>query len=130
VPLLNVRLDADDARIAAELREGGVTLSALVRDALHAEYERRIARPKRTGKRSVVVAAILASLPDPEDLPPRRDDAASREALRRHVRARSCASGRSQLPRASARDPRRHEADRGARGHPGRHERALADLSR
>jgi hypothetical protein len=86
--LLNVRLDANDARIAAELREAGVELSTIVRKALREEYAHRIARHRTTKKPSEVVEDILAELPDPSDLPVRRVDPTDRMALKRRVRAR------------------------------------------
>jgi predicted nucleic acid-binding protein len=49
VPLLNVRLSPDDARRAAELREEGVQISDVVREAIRAEYLRR--RPGGPGNR-------------------------------------------------------------------------------
>lgn len=83
--LLNVRLDAGDARRAKALREAGVPISSLVREAIRAEYERRLARKRGQVRPSRVVADILASLPDPADLPPRSFEATDREAVRRHV---------------------------------------------
>lgn len=85
--LINVRLDEEDARRAKALRGVGVQLSALVRDAIRAEYERRIGRA-RSGKPSELLAEILAALPDPVDLPARRVDASDRAAVRRHVAAK------------------------------------------
>lgn len=83
--LLNVRLDEEDARMAAALRSAGVAISTVVRDAIRAEYERRVARPKAQRKPSQLVAEILASLPDPPDLPPRTFDVHDRRAARRHI---------------------------------------------
>lgn len=85
--LINVRLDEEDARRAKALRGAGVPLSALVRDAIRAEYERRIGRA-RSGKPSELLAEILAALPDPVDLPARRVEATDRAAVRRHVAAK------------------------------------------
>ena len=87
MPLLNVRLDAEDARMAAALRDAGVPISGLVREALHAEYDRRIGHAKPRRKRSRIVADILAALPDPPGLPP-PVDTSDRGAVRRHVQAR------------------------------------------
>jgi hypothetical protein len=89
VPLLNVRLSPDDARRAAELREEGVQISDVVREAIRAEYLRR--RPGRPGNRrpSLIVKEILAALPDPAETPPPRVvDPADRHAVRRHIAAK------------------------------------------
>src|SRR5580704_153014 len=88
VPLLNVRLSPDDARRAAELREEGVQISDVVREAIRAEYLRR--RPGRPGNRrpSLIVKEILAALPDPAETPPRVVDPADRHAVRRHIAAK------------------------------------------
>jgi hypothetical protein len=85
MPLLNVRLDAEDARRAKALRGAGVPISTLVRAAIRAEYDRRIAGRVGAGRPSRIVAGILASLPDPADLPARPLEASDRRALRRHV---------------------------------------------
>ncbi|MGO8996656.1 MAG: hypothetical protein ACLQVI_25355 [Polyangiaceae bacterium] len=89
MPLLNVRLSPDDARRAAELREEGVQISDVVREAIRAEYLRR--RPGRPGNRrpSNIVKEILAALPDPAETPlPRVVDPADRHAVRRHIAAK------------------------------------------
>jgi hypothetical protein len=85
--LLNVRLGPEEERMALALRSAGVAISGLVREALRAEYERRVGS-KRKLKGSAVVAAILESLPDPPGLPARRFSVADRRAVRRHVRAK------------------------------------------
>jgi hypothetical protein len=87
VPLLNVRLSPDDARRAAELREEGVQISDVVREAIRAEYLRR--RPGRPGNRrpSLIVKEILAALPDPAEAP-RAVDPSDRHAVRRHIAAK------------------------------------------
>lgn len=85
--LLNVRLDEADARMAAALRKAGVPMSTLVRDAIRAEYARRIASTVK-GRPSAIVAEILASLPDPPDMPPREVSIADRRAVRRHIAAK------------------------------------------
>jgi post-segregation antitoxin (ccd killing protein) len=72
--LLNVRLDAEDARKAEMLRKQGVEISSVVRAAIRAEYERR--RTKRRDGRSAakIMAEIYARHPDPADLPARDYD--------------------------------------------------------
>lgn len=85
MPLLNVRLSADDARRAAALREDGIQISDVVREAIRAEYLRR--RPGKLGKRrpSVLVKEILAALPDAPDIPGPAVDTRDRRAVRRHI---------------------------------------------
>jgi hypothetical protein len=88
VPLLNVRLSPDDARRAAELREEGIQISDVVREAIRAEYLRR--RTRKPGRRrpSLIVKEILEALPDPEGAAPRTVDATDRHAVRRHIASR------------------------------------------
>ncbi len=85
--LLNVRLGPEEEKMAAALRSAGVAISGVVREALRAEYERRIGGKRRLKGREVV-AAILESLPDPPGLPPREFSLADRRAVRSHVRAK------------------------------------------
>jgi hypothetical protein len=86
--LLNVRLRPEDERMAAALRSAGVPISALVREAIRVEYERRIAE-KRPGVRpSAIVTAILAELPDPTDGDDRGFSVTDRRAVKRHIRAK------------------------------------------
>lgn len=86
--LLNVRLSPADARLAAALREEGVPISALVREAIRSEHARRLGAPGRSMKPSSVVADILRRLPEPPDLGPRELDTTDRRAVKRHVRAK------------------------------------------
>lgn len=81
---LNVRLTEEEARMAARLRAEGVQISGLAREAIRAEYERRI---ERRGERSpvAVVRGILADPPDPEDVPPRPFATNDRRAVRGHI---------------------------------------------
>lgn len=85
--LVNVRLDEEDARRVRVLREKGVTLSALVREAIRAEYERRVGAPSRR-KPSAVVAGILAAIPDDDAVPATRVDTRDRRAVREHIAAK------------------------------------------
>jgi hypothetical protein len=86
--LLNVRLDPDDARRAKALREAGIPVSRIVREAIRSEYDRRIAKPRGGRRPSRIVADILAELPDPVELPARAFGADDRRAVRRHVVAK------------------------------------------
>jgi hypothetical protein len=85
--LVNVRLDTDDVRRVAELRKAGVQLSQLVRSAIRAEHEQRVARGTPKLPPSTIVKQILASLPDPAGTPrsKRRTD---RRAIKRRIVAK------------------------------------------
>lgn len=83
--LVNVRLEPEDALRVKALRDAGVQLSTLVRDAIHAEYDRRI-RPAGTRKPSEVLADILAALPDSDSGP--RIDTTDRRAVKKHIAAK------------------------------------------
>jgi hypothetical protein len=73
--LVNVRLDAERARKVQRLRERGVTLSAVVREAID---ERFASLGQSAARRDVqaIITRIFEQHPDPPDLPARR--AASR----------------------------------------------------
>jgi hypothetical protein len=87
VPLLNVRLADDDARLAAELRGAGVAISRVVREAIRAEHTRRLG-PRRRGRRpSEIVRGICAMFPD-EGEPSLGVDTRDRHAVRRHITGR------------------------------------------
>ncbi len=81
--LVNVKLDEEDARRAKALQGAGVVLSALVREAIRAEYARRIEPATSARKRSAVVAEILTAFPEPSDLPPVIDTTDRRTVKRR-----------------------------------------------
>jgi hypothetical protein len=90
--LVNVRLDRNRLRKARRLRESGVALSDLVREAI----DERFARLHAPGTRQDVkarVERILERFPDPPDLPPRaydvHDRRASRAAIVRRLKRRS-----------------------------------------
>ena len=105
MPLLNVRLSADDARRAAELREEGIQISDVVREAIRAEYLRR--RPGKPGNRrpSLIVKEILEALPDTADAPRSAVDPQTGTPFAVTSRRSSVAAGS---------DPYRHDAARGA----------------
>jgi len=85
MPLLNVRLTPEDARRATALRESGVPISRLVREAIRAEYDRRLPRRRPRQRASVVMAEIYAAHPDPPDLPLRDYDVGDRATARRAI---------------------------------------------
>ena len=85
--LLNVRLGEDDARKVARLREAGVQISRLVREAIRAEHDRRLGRREAPRHPAEIMAEIYAAYPDPPGLPARRVDLRDRKAVRRAVLA-------------------------------------------
>ncbi len=92
MPLLNVRLSADDARRAAELRRSGVQISRIVRDVIRAEHDRRVQRPRAQRRTDEILAEIYAAHPDPPRAARRtfdlRDRKAAREAILGKLRRR------------------------------------------
>ena len=82
--LVNVRLDSEDHRKARALRNDGVNLSALVRDTIRHEFERRIRRRSAT-KASALVREVLGALPDSEKPEARRFALTDRRAVRAHI---------------------------------------------
>lgn len=89
--LVNVRLDEEHLRKARRLRETGVVLSDLVREAIDARFE-SLAGHKTPRDMRALVTRILEQYPDPPDLPPRdydvHDPNAARHAIRRKLRSR------------------------------------------
>jgi hypothetical protein len=87
VKLVNVRLEDEDARMAARLREEGIRLSTVVRAAIRAAYDQR-ARGRRGPRRlSAIMAEIYAAVPAPRGLSPRYD-LRDRKSVRRAILAR------------------------------------------
>jgi post-segregation antitoxin (ccd killing protein) len=89
--LVNVRLDEERLRKARRLRQRGVTLSELVREAIDARFDDLTAVTTAGGGRAIV-ARLLEEHPDPPDLPPRpydvHDSREARAAIRRALRRR------------------------------------------
>jgi hypothetical protein len=88
MPLVNVRLDAEDARRARALRAEGVRISTLVRAALRQEYERRVQARSRQQKPSVVVDEIIEQFPDDRPAGQRGVRLDDRHAIRERIVAR------------------------------------------
>ena len=90
--LLNVRLDAEDARRVAELKRAGVQLSGVVRRAIRSEHQRRIGNRHGGEHAAEVMAEIYAACPDPKDTPRRsydvHDSKQARSAIMKKLRAR------------------------------------------
>ena len=90
--LLNVRLDEDRLRKARKLRETGVALSDVVREAIDARFS--ALHLSMTGRAATtVIERILDQYPDPADLPSRsyrvHDAAESRAAIQNAVKRRA-----------------------------------------
>jgi hypothetical protein len=71
--LVNVRLDEERVRKAKRLRESGIALSDLVREAIDERFEGLRTTARRRGV-AAVMTSILERHPDPADLPPRTYD--------------------------------------------------------
>jgi len=82
--LVNVRLDPGRIRKAQMLRERGITLSDVLRQAIDERFE---AHQRDAGTRTIaVVRSVLERYPDPPDLPPRDYDVHDRRAARTAIR--------------------------------------------
>jgi hypothetical protein len=87
VKLINVRLGPEETAMAAELREEGVEMSSLVRDAIRSEYgkRRRRLRPQDV---DALLAEIYARHPEPEGATPPTIDILDRRAVREYIARR------------------------------------------
>lgn len=87
--LVNVRLDEEHYRRARKLREQGVTLSEVVREAIDERYE-AIAKPTTAREATRILDRVFEQHPDPPDLPARtydvHDRTQARDAIRRKLR--------------------------------------------
>ena len=81
--LINVRLDSERLRKARALRESGIKLSDVVREAIDDRFLRL--RPEHGSDIKPLIRRIYQQYPDPVGLPPRdysvHDRAAVREAI-------------------------------------------------
>lgn len=82
--LVNVRLDQERLRKAQTLRESGVTLSNLVREAIDERFD-ELAGSGTVRDLKAVMARIFEQYPDPPDLPPRGYDVHDRDEARRAI---------------------------------------------
>ena len=78
----NVRLDAARLRKARALRERGVALSDVVREAIDVRYGQL---PTSRTDVKATIRRIFEEHPDPPDLPPRTYDVHERVAARRAI---------------------------------------------
>lgn len=86
--LLNVRLGPDDARMAARLREAGIPISRVVRDAIRAAHERHAALRAARRPASEIMADIYREYPNRPNLPRGKRDLTDRARVRRLIRQR------------------------------------------
>jgi hypothetical protein len=84
--LVNVRLDDARLRKVRRLREKGLPLAELVRDAIDTKYGELAGPPAEHA--ADVVRRILETDPDPEGLPSRDYDVHDRQAARSAIRRR------------------------------------------
>jgi len=94
MPLLNVRLDTEDKRLADDLREQGIPISRVVREAIRAEHAKRVGSRARSTKPSALVARLFEEFPDDEDAsptptPPLDDRSAVQRAIQKRLRAKA-----------------------------------------
>lgn len=81
--LVNVRLDIERVRKAQVLRERGVALSDVVREAIDQRF--LDLEPEARPDARTIVRRIFEEHPDPADLPPRGYDLHDRRAARAAV---------------------------------------------
>jgi post-segregation antitoxin (ccd killing protein) len=86
--LLNVRLAPGDARMAARLRQAGIPISRLVREAIRAAHARYATARASRKRPSEIMANIYREQPDPPDLPRETRDLRNRASVRRVIRRR------------------------------------------
>ena len=86
--LVNVRLDPDRLHKVRALRERGVRLSDVVREAIDEQFLRLRPAPHRNAK--ALIRRIFEQFPDSPGLPPRgydvHDRGAARQAILRKLR--------------------------------------------
>jgi hypothetical protein len=89
---MNVRLDEDRLRKARKLRETGVALSDVVREAIDARFS-ALQQAMTARDAATVIDRIFDQYPDPADVPSRsynvHDAAESRAAIQRRVKRRA-----------------------------------------
>lgn len=79
--MVNVRLDEDRIRKAQALRERGLSLSDVVREAIDERFGALHRRGPQPGVRAII-RGIFERYPDPPDLPPRDYDVHNRREAR------------------------------------------------
>jgi len=86
--LINVRLDEERVRKARKLRDHGIVLSELVREAIDSRFD-ALAKPGDVLNVDALIDRLFERYPDPPDLPPRtydvKDASQARSAIRRRL---------------------------------------------
>lgn len=85
--LVNVRLDEEHLRKVRELRERGVALADVVRDAINDRYS-ELSRSLEPGDVRAAVNAVFERFPDEPGLPARGYDVHDRRQARGAIRGR------------------------------------------
>jgi hypothetical protein len=86
--LLNVRLAPEDARMVAHLKQEGVQLSGVVREAIRVAYDQRVRRRTRPRRLSALIEEIYLAVPDRAGLRRPGYDLRDRKSVRRAIAAR------------------------------------------
>jgi hypothetical protein len=86
--LLNVRLAPEDARMAAHLKQEGIQLSTVVRDAIRVAYDQRVRLRTRPRRLSSLMEQIYLSVPDRGGRRRPMYDLRDRRSIRRVIVAR------------------------------------------
>jgi hypothetical protein len=86
--LLSVRRGPDDARMAAQLREAGIPISRIVRDALRSAHQRHAAARAPRRRPSEIMAEIYRDHPDRPGVRRGTRDLTNRAVVRRVIRQR------------------------------------------
>jgi hypothetical protein len=81
--LVNVRLDPERLRKARMLRERGIRLSDVVREAIDEQFLQL--RPQEKDDAKALIRRIFEQYPDPPGLPPREYDVHDRSAARQAI---------------------------------------------
>jgi len=79
--LVNIRLDEERLRRVQKLRENGLALSDVVREAIDERFE-SMNRPVNPRDVKGIIARIFQEHPDPADLPARTSNVHDRRAAR------------------------------------------------
>ena len=83
-----MRLDAEDKRLADQLREEGIPISRIVREAIRTEHARRIATRGRKQKPSALIADLFEQFPDAPRANGHGIDTTDRRAVQTYIAAR------------------------------------------
>ncbi len=78
---MNVRLDEERLRKARVLREQGLALSEVIREAIDDRFD-RLNRSRKAGDIRNIVERVFERHPDPSGLPPRSYNIHDRKAAR------------------------------------------------